>query len=155
MRFSPLMPFFATLFMAAAFFYFQYTYTKLKVIDFSEFVFYGSDFVFSPKESEYIVLLYNSKVSGFAQIAKAVPNESGLTILAIDFYQNKNQTPSENVVPLSAGINTLLKLSRIFRVDKIPAYFRIKQKKATKYAQDSKIYSDFVGESKSESKDKK
>ena len=140
------MPFFATLFMAVAFFYFQYNYTKLKVIDFSEFAFYGSDFVFSPKESEYIVLLYNSKVSQFAQIAKAVPNESGLTILAIDFYQNKNQSPSGNVIPLSAGMNTLLKMSRIFKVDKIPSYFRIKQQKATKYAQDSKIHSDFVSE---------
>lgn len=140
------MPFFATLFMAAAFFYFQYNYTKLKVMDFSEFAFYGSDFVFSPKESEYIVLLYNSKVSKFAQIAKAVPNESGLTILAIDFYQNKNQSPNGNVIPLSAGMNTLLKMSRIFKVDKIPSYFRIKQQKATKYAQDSKIHSDFVSE---------
>lgn len=147
------MPFFATLFMAAAFFYFQYTYTKLKVIDFNELVFYGKESIFSPQESEYIILLYNSKVSQFAQIAKSVPNESGLTILAIDFYQNKNQTPSENIVPLSAGMNTLLKLSRIFRVDKIPVYFRIKHKKATKYAQDSKIYSDFVGESKSKSKE--
>lgn len=142
------MPFFATLFMAAAFFYFQYNYTKLKVIDFSEFAFYGQDFIFSPKDAEYIVLLYNSKVSQFAKLAKAVPNESGLTILAIDFYQNKNQAPSGNIVPLSAGMNTLLKLSRIFKIEKIPAYFKIRQKKAIKYAQDSKIYSDFVSEIK-------
>ncbi len=149
------MPFFATLFMAAAFFYFQYTYSKLKVIDFSEFVFYGEDFIFTPKEAEYIVLLYNSKVSRFDQVAKAIPSESGDIILAIDFYQNKNQTPSGNILPVSAGMNTLLRLSKYFRIDKIPAYFRIKQKSGVKYTQDSKIYSDFKGESKKNIKETK
>lgn len=142
------MPFFATLFMAAAFFYFQYTYTKLKVIDFSELVFYGKESIFSPKETEYIVLFYNSKVSNFVDVAKTIPNDEGWTILAIDFYQNKNQTPSDNIVPLSAGMNTLLKLSKIFRIDKVPSYLRIKQKSATKYTQDSRIYSDLKIKSK-------
>ena len=136
------MPFFATLFMAAMFFYFQYTYTKFKVIDFSEFVFYGKDYIFAPTEAEYIILLYNSKTSKFSEVAKAVPNESGLKILALDFYQNKNQNPSGNIIPISAGMNTLLRFSKVFKIDKIPAYFRIKHKKATKYTQDSRIYSD-------------
>ena len=143
MRFSPLMPFFATLFMAAMFFYFQFTFEKFKTIDFSEFVFYGEDYIFTPTEAEYIILLYNSKSSNFIDVAKNVPNDDGRTILAIDFYQNKNQQNNQNILPLSAGMNTLLKFSKRFRIDTIPAYFHIKQKSATKYTQDSRIYSDF------------
>lgn len=138
------MPFFATLFMAVAFFYFQYTYTKFKVIDFGEFVFYGRDYIFKPTRAEYIILLYNSKSNNFIDVAKNIPNDDGHTILAIDFYQNTNQQNSENILPLSAGMNTLLKFSKRFRIDTIPAYFHIKQKSATKYTQDSKIYSDFL-----------
>lgn len=134
--------------MAAAFFYFQYTYSKFKVIDFSEFVFYGKDYIFTPQEAEYIILLYNSKSSKFIDIAKNVPNDDGAMILAIDYYQNTNQTNSDNITPLSAGMNTLLKFSKRFKIDTIPAYFRIKQKSAMKYTQDSRIYSDFSKEKK-------
>ncbi|RDU63148.1 hypothetical protein [Helicobacter sp. MIT 14-3879] len=139
MRFSILTPFFATLFMAIVFFYFQYSYTKLKIIDFSDVVFYGKDYIFSPSEKEYIIILYNSKSSNFLDIAKKVPNDSNLKILAIDYYQNTKQEIINNIIPLSAGINTLLKFNRIFRIDKIPMYFKIKQKNAYKFTQDSKM----------------
>lgn len=132
------MPFFATLFMAVAFFYFQYTYTRFKIVDFNEFVFYGSESIFSPTEEEYIVLLYNSKSSSFIELAKKV-QDSKATILAIDFYQNTKQKGVDNVIPLSAGMNTLLKFSRVLKVDSLPAVFRIKRKSIAKYTQDSKI----------------
>lgn len=124
--------------MAAAFFYFQYSYTKLRGIDFNNIVFYGNGYIFSPQEEEYIVILYNSKSSNFLDIAKKIPNDDKLKILAIDYYQNTKQDIINNIIPLSAGMNTLLKFSKIFKIDKIPVYFSIKRKSGTKFMQDSK-----------------
>lgn len=124
--------------MAAAFFYFQYSYTKLRNIDFNSVVFYGNGYIFSPEENEYIVILYNSKSSSFLDIAKKVPNDDKLKILAIDYYQNTKQDITNNIIPLSAGMNTLLKVSKIFRIDKIPVYFSIKRKSGMKFMQNSK-----------------
>lgn len=124
--------------MAMAFFYFQYTYTRFKIIDFSEFVFYGKEAIFSPIEDEYLVLLYNSKSSSFIDLAKKV-QDNKLTILAIDYYQNTQQNGVDNIIPLSASMNTLLKFSRIFKIDRIPAVFRIEKKSIAKYSQSSKI----------------
>lgn len=124
--------------MAVAFFYFQYTYTRFKVIDFSEFVFYERESIFSPTQEEYIILLYNSKSSNFMNLAEKV-QDNKITILAIDYYQNTKQQGTENIIPLSAGMNTLLKFSRVFKIEQIPAVFKIKRKSITKYSQDSKI----------------
>lgn len=136
------MPFFATLFMAAAFFYFQYTYTKFKVVDFSKCVFYGKEFIFTPTDEQYIVLLYNSKVSSFKDLAKQVRGEfgsEGAVILAIDYYQNTALSGENGVIALSAGMDTLLKFSAIFKIENVPSAFKIKKKSISKYAQDSKI----------------
>ncbi|MDE6886856.1 MAG: hypothetical protein K2P17_07455 [Helicobacteraceae bacterium] len=139
MKFSILAPFATTLFMAVAFFYFQWNYTKFKSIDFNNIVFYGKDYIFSPLENEYIVILYNSKSSSFVELAKEIPNKKNLKILAIDFYQNTNKEITNNIIPLSAGMNTLLKFSNIFKINKIPVYFKIKRKNDSKFTQNSKI----------------
>lgn len=136
------MPFFATLFMAVAFFYFQYAYTKFKVVDFSKCVFYGKEFIFTPTDEQYIVLLYNSKVSKFADLAKEARREfgdEGAVILAIDYYQNTALSGENGVIALSAGMDTLLKFSAIFKIENIPSAFKIKKKSISQYAQDSKI----------------
>lgn len=136
------MPFFAVLFMAAAFFYFQYTYSKFKIVDFSKCVFYGREFIFTPTDEQYIVLLYNSKVSKITELAKAVRGEfgdEGAMILAIDYYQNTAQISENGVIALSAGMDTLLKFSAIFKIENIPSVFKIKKQSISKYAQDSKI----------------
>lgn len=125
--------------MAVAFFYFQWNYTKFKSIDFNNIVFYGKDYIFSPLENEYIVILYNSKSSSFVELAKEIPNKENLKILAIDFYQNTNKEITNNIIPLSAGMNTLLKFSNIFKINKIPVYFKIKRKNDSKFTQNSKI----------------
>ncbi len=125
--------------MAVAFFYFQWNYTKFKSIDFNNIVFYGKDYIFSPLENEYIVILYNSKSSSFVELAKEIPNKKNLKILAIDFYQNTNKEITNNIIPLSAGMNTLLKFSNIFKINKIPVYFKIKRKNDSKFTQNSKI----------------
>ena len=126
--------------MAAAFFYFQYTYTKFKIVDFSECVFYGKEFIFTPTDEQYIVLLYNSKVSKFAPLAKEAQSEFGdAVVLAIDYHQNTAQSGENGIVALSAGMDTLLKFSAIFKIDKVPSAFKIKKKSISKYAQDSKI----------------
>ncbi|MGX2983256.1 hypothetical protein [Helicobacter sp. 23-1045] len=137
------MPFVATLFAAAAFFYFQYTFTKFKVVDFSKLVFYEKQGIFHPSDDEYIVLLYNSKVDKFTNLAPKTQNlGENLAILAIDYHQNTSQNSADGITPISSGMNTLLKFSRIFGIDEVPVAFRIKkssENSASKYAQDSKI----------------
>lgn len=138
MRFSFLLPFFAVLFLAASFFYFQWTFGKLKSIDFQSSVLYGKDYIFSPLDEEYIVVFYNSKSSNVFDITKRIPNESKLRILAIDFYQDTDKSIKGNVIPLSAGMETLLKLSNNFRIINLPVYFLIKKKSSFKFIQISK-----------------
>ena len=139
MKFSVTLPFFAVRFLAATFFYFQWTYNKFKFIDFKEYVFYGKDYIFSPLEDKYIVAFYNSKSSNIFDITKKIPNESNLKILAIDFYQNINNDTKDNIIPLSAGMDTLLSLSNNFRVTNLPVYFLIEKKSSFKFIQISKI----------------
>lgn len=133
------MPFFATLFLAAGFFYFQWSYTKFKFIDFQKTSFYGKDYIFSPLDEEYIIILYNSKSSDMLSLSKKIPNESNLKIMAIDFYQNTNNDIVGNVIPLSAGMDTLLQLSNKFKITKLPVYFKIKRESMNKFVQNSKI----------------
>lgn len=133
------MPFFATLFLAAWFFYFQWSYTKFKFIDFQKTAFYGKDYIFSPLDEEYIIILYNSKSSDILSLSKKIPNESNLKIMAIDFYQNTNNDIVGNVIPLSAGMDTLLQLSNKFKITKLPVYFKIKRESMNKFVQNSRI----------------
>ncbi|RDU58427.1 hypothetical protein [Helicobacter sp. MIT 99-5507] len=139
MRFSFLLPFFAVLFLAASFFYFQWTFSKFKFIDFQNSVLYGKDYIFSPLNDEYIVIFYNSKSSNIFDIIKKIPNEYNLEILAIDFYQDTNKDIKDNIIPLSAGMNTLLKLSNNFHITNLPSYFLIKKKSSFKFIQISKV----------------
>lgn len=139
MRFSITLPFFAVLFLAAVFFYFQWTYSKFKFIDFNDYVFYGRDYIFSPLDDKYIVVFYNSKLDNVFDITRNIPNSSNLKILAIDFYQNIDNDIKGNVVPLSSGMDTLLRLSNNFRVVSLPVYFLIEKKSSFKFIQISKI----------------
>ena len=125
--------------MAASFFYFQWTFSKFRFIDFQNNVLYGKDYIFSPLDEEYIVFFYNSKSSNVFDIAKKIPNENNLRILAIDFYQDTDKNIKDNIIPLSAGMNTLLKLSNDFRITKLPAYFLIQKKSSFKFIQISKV----------------
>lgn len=95
-----------------------------------------------PTDEQYIVLLYNSKVSSFKDLAKEARGEfgdEGAMILAIDYYQNTAQSSENGVIALSAGMDTLLKFSAIFKIENIPSVFKIKKQSISKYAQDSKI----------------
>lgn len=125
--------------MAAAFFYFQWNYTKFKTIDFEESVFYGKDYIFLPQKDEYLVLLYNSKISDAFVLAREIPNDAKIPIIAIDFYQNTAQIPKDSVIPISAGMNTLLKFANSFKITSLPVYFEIKRKSVNKFSQNSKI----------------
>ena len=58
---------------------------------------------------------------------------------AIDFYQNINNDTKDNIIPLSAGMDTLLSLSNNFRVTNLPVYFLIEKKSSFKFIQISKI----------------
>ncbi|RAX54182.1 hypothetical protein CCY99_03990 [Helicobacter sp. 16-1353] len=139
MRFSSLLPFFATLLLAAWFFYFQWSSTKFRTIDFQKIAFYGKDYIFSPIDEEYIMVLYNSKSSDIISLTRKIPNETNLKIIAIDFYQNRDNDAIDNIIPLSAGMDTLLQLSNKFKITKLPVYFKIKRESVNEFIQDSKI----------------
>lgn len=141
MRFYVFAPFAAIFFGAVAFFYFQWVYSKHKIIDFNKVVLYGLDDVFVPKDDEYIMLLYNSKSLALEQIKQKINNisNSDIKILAIDFYQQINNKNDKNLIPLSAGMETLLSISNLFKITKLPSFFSIKKKSDNKYTQNSKI----------------
>lgn len=137
-RFSILTPFFAAFFIAASFFYFQWSYTKFKTIDFQKNVFYGKGYIFLPEDDEYIVMMYNSKANDMMDLVAKIPHND-MKILAIDFYQNTNQDIKDNVIPLSAGMNTLLKVSHTFKITNLPVYFAIKRKQSSIFFQNTSI----------------
>lgn len=125
--------------MAASFFYFQWTYTKFKSIDFDKNVFYGKNYIFTPLDDEYIIILYNSKSSNILDLSKKISNESNLKIIAVDFYQNTEKEIIDNVIPVSSGMNTLLQLANKFKIVKIPVFFKVKRESLFKFIQNSRI----------------
>jgi hypothetical protein len=59
-------------------------------------------------------------------------------IIAVDLYQHRS-APSEGVVQISAGMNTLLPFVQRFDIYEIPAVFSITQQKDMLYKQDSLV----------------
>ncbi|WP_146744935.1 hypothetical protein [Helicobacter sp. 16-1353] len=85
------------------------------------------------------MVLYNSKSSDIISLTRKIPNETNLKIIAIDFYQNRDNDAIDNIIPLSAGMDTLLQLSNKFKITKLPVYFKIKRESVNEFIQDSKI----------------
>ena len=131
--------FIAALLLAIYFFYFKWSYNRFNTLDFQSSVFYGSKYIFSPSDDEYLVFIYNSKTNHFLKFTKLI-NNNDLKIIAIDLYQNTNFKISNNVIPLSASINTLLNLIHVFNIREVPVSFRIKRKKGTLFIQNSGKY---------------
>ena len=100
----PLASFIAALLLAIYFFYFKWSYSRFNSIDFESSVFYGDKYIFSPSDDEYLILIYSSKTIDIE--STKLSNEDGLKVIAIDLYQNTKLKISNNIIPLSASINT-------------------------------------------------
>ena len=128
--------FFGAAMIAGAFAYFNYKFSKYKFIDFSEWVFYQKEDIFTPMQERYLVIFYSSKIAHSQEAIRKI--KAKYPILAIDYYQQV--APSdEKVVFVRAGTNTVLKFIQRFNIYEVPSVFIIKRFKETLYKQDSMI----------------
>lgn len=134
-----LTPFFIILFVSAYFFYFQWSFTKFRYIDFEKSIFYGNGYIFSPDKDIYLVIMYNSKTDSFFKLSSLI-NSRIVDIIAIDFHQETRQNSINNIIPVSTKSDTLLQLIHTFDINRLPIYFIIRRKNNMKFVQDSKIF---------------
>lgn len=129
--------FFGALFVATAYFYFDYRYSRFSSVDFNEIVFYGKENLFTPNEDRYTVYFFSSKMG---EVEKRVANvESRYKILAIDIYQNRDFEDSENVLYVSSGVNSLIAFIHTFKIKQVPVLFELEKYRGSVYRQSSKL----------------
>lgn len=117
--------------MVGAFIYYQYSFTSMIKIDFTQDSFYtdtnGSLSLFTPESKHYNLCIYNSflkEQEDFLQ--KNLKNE--IPLLGIDFYQQGQNIFKEknfNLVRISSTL--MLKLIHGFNIKTLPQCFVIKQ----------------------------
>lgn len=131
--------FFAAFAVAGAYGYYNYKFSRFHFVDFSELVFYtGDGTVFEPVEESYILFLYSSLQGGFEEFKSRINNSGGVTILVVDLAQTRRES-ADNVIYITAGINTLLPLIRRFNVLHSPSVMLIKREKGTLFKQESRL----------------
>jgi len=128
--------FFGAALIAAAFAYFNYKFSEYKFIDFSEWVFYEKDDIFTPDQDRYIVVFYSSKEPKAQEnLAQLNLNSS---IIAIDYYNNRFEN-TQNTIFLRSGTKNSLHFIQRFNIYEVPSIFFIKKVKDSLYKQDSMI----------------
>ncbi len=128
--------FFGAAMVGIAFAYFNYKFSQYNFIDFNETLFYTKSEIFTPKEEEYLIIIFSSNMQDYKEIEKKYYKDR--KILAIDLYQKRFES-SENVIYLSAGMNTLLKFIQKFNIYEVPSVFLIEKNKKSNYKQKSMI----------------
>ncbi len=128
--------FFGAAMIALAFAYYNYTFSKYKFFDFKKEIFYEKRDIFNPKEKFYTVVVYSSNMQDIKEITKKIKTKN--IILAIDLYQ-KRFNQEDSIIPITAGMNTLLKFVQKFNIYSVPSFFDIKRLKNGHYKQDSSI----------------
>ncbi len=129
--------FFGAAMIALAFAYYNYTFSKYKFFDFNRHLFYQKKDIFHPQEAIYTVVIYSSNMQDIHQIIKKIKTPH--PILAIDLYQ-KRFNKEDSMIPITTGMNTLLKFIQQFNIYSVPSFFDIKQIKKGLYQQNSTIY---------------
>jgi hypothetical protein len=127
--------FFAAFMAASAYGYYSYKFSRLNFVDFGEWVFYtGDGDIFEPNGDMYAVLFYSALQEEAMNVLRRVNNAKQLPVLAIDLSQSR-QPSINNVVFVTAGINTLLPLLRRFNITHSPSLMLIKREKGALYKQ--------------------
>ena len=121
--------------VAAFFFYYNYKFSEYKFVDFDKLTFYTKNDIFVPKEKEYYLVLFSSRMSNLNELIKKIPKDH--PILAIDIYQKRKNFP--NAIYTTAGINTIIKLIQYLNIYEVPVVVKIKRYHKLLYKQDSPI----------------
>lgn len=137
-RLSILSTFFAVFFVACAYFYFQYSYTKLVNVNFDEWVLYQGEGIFTPSSDRYTLYFYNSQSKEQKEWLERASIPSEKPVVAIDIYQYKEPSTQENLIFASAGINTILHYIHRFKITELPAVVEIERKSVHLYRQSAK-----------------
>ncbi len=122
--------------IAGAFAYYNYKFSEYRFFDFDEMTFYEKRDIFVPKAPKYTVLVYSSNMTSAKKVADKLKKEN--PILAIDLYQ-KRFNQEDSIIPVTSGINTLLKFVQRFNIYEVPCAFEIKRYKKSRYKQNSMI----------------
>jgi len=122
------------LLVAAAFFYYNYKFSQFKFIDFKHTILYEKNDIFTPKNDNYYMLIFSSKMDNIDKLLKKIPKN--YPIIVIDMYQ-KVYDNKKNIIFVRVGTNTIIKIIQNFNIYKIPVYFKIKRYNKKLFKQDS------------------
>jgi len=122
--------------IAGAFAYYNYKFSEYRFFDFNQMKFYEKRDIFIPKAPKYTVLVYSSNMMPVQKVAAKLKKDN--PILAIDLYQ-KRFNQEDSIIPVTSGINTLLKFIQRFNIYEVPCAFEIKRFKGSRYKQNSMI----------------
>lgn len=131
---------FVVIFVVGAFLYYQYSFTSVSKINFSEDSFYqkqeDSINSFEPQDSQYKLCFYSSFSPNSTDFLTKNIQETPI-LLAIDFYQQNQETQKyiPNLVELKISSNLMLKLIHEFDLRVLPQCFLLKRE-----SKDSKLY---------------
>jgi len=121
--------------VAAFFFYYNYKFQTYKFLDFSKLILYSKSDIFEPKEDEYYLLIFSSKMSNLDSLLQKIKHD--YPIIALDIFQNR--VDRNDVLYLSAGINTIIKIIQFLNIYEVPVVLKIKRYHKKVYKQDSPI----------------
>jgi len=121
--------------VAAFFFYYNYKFKEYKFIDFNKIVLYEKHKIFEPKEQEYTVIIFSSRMNDINELTKKIKTK--YPILAIDIYQQRKDY--KNIIYTTAGINTIIKIIQFLNIYQLPVTLNIKRYNKKLYKQDSPL----------------
>jgi len=124
--------------VASAYAYFNFKFSEYRFIDFDKYVFYGKEEIFTPKEDNYLLLMYSSHDKTHIQKIKDLKVE--YKIIAIDIHQKRFKS-DENISYVSTGINSAVNIIQKFNIYNLPSLLFIKKDKNIRYKQDSTVES--------------
>jgi hypothetical protein len=121
--------------VAAFFFYYNYKFKEYKFLDFNKIILYEKHNIFEPKEKEYTLIIFSSRMNNLNDLIKKINTK--YPILAIDIYQQRKDF--KNVIYTTAGINTIIKIIQYLNIYQVPVALNIKQYNKKLYKQDSPL----------------
>ena len=127
--------FFAAAMVAATYAYYDWTYSRFNTIDFSSWIFYDQQGVFTPDQDHYAVLVYSSRQDRGETLLTKFRTED--PVLLLDLSQSREPVAGGRQV--SAGMNTLLQLINRFHITETPVVFSLEREHGNLYRQHSSL----------------
>jgi len=121
--------------VAAFYFYYNYKFSEYKFLDFEKIILYEKHNIFEPKEKEYTLIIFSSKMNDINELVKKINTK--YPILAVDIYQKRKNY--KNIIYTTAGINTIIKIIQFLNIYEVPVALNIKKYHKKLYKQDSPL----------------